>query len=398
MLAKTELDLNSLSNFWLIIGQDFSIQSCSSYYQTIGCRSAQFSEFFEFIQPLVNFKEDRPDTALKGKILQINLKTTNVNFRFTAHQNEDQTILLGWPSFSNLEEIQKSQLASLMRHPACQITDILILKDVLKNTQVTLRNLEVERYREELDVQARIAQHQSKLASIGELTAGIAHEINNPLAVSMGLTELIKKIIQKENFSKEKALEQLEKQKTAQNRIRNIVQGLRTYARIDTIELEVFSLPEIINETLNLTEELFKKDQIEIEYKREQPECLIQGVRGELQQVLVNLLSNSKHALEGRESKKVSIQLEDVSSDTVQMTVNDNGAGMPPEIVQKIFTPFFTTKSAGSGTGLGLAITQKIIKKIGGNIGVKSTLGAGTSFVITFPRQKLNQNGDSHAS
>lgn len=398
MQAKIEIDLNSLSAFWLMIEQDYSIKACSPYFESFGCKDHPLGDFFDFIQPLVNFKNDVPNSSLTDKILQTNFCKNNIKFRFTAHPSGMQTLILGWPSLSNLEEIKNTQLAGLMRHPACQITDILILKDVLKNHQQTIRNLEVKRYQAELEEQARIAQHQSKLASIGELTAGIAHEINNPLSVSMGLNDLIKKQLQKEDFSLAKVIEHLEKQKTAHNRIRNIVQGLRTYARIDSMEEEIFSLPGVIDQTLSLTEELFKKDHIEIEYNHQQPEYHIKGVPGELQQVLVNLLSNSKHALDGQEHKKVSILLEPLPNELIQLKVTDNGTGIPPEIVQKIFEPFFTTKSAGTGTGLGLAITQKIIKKIGGNIQVESKMGVGTSFIITFPLQKMSLNGDKNAS
>ncbi len=382
------IDLDSLSPFWLIIDQHYKVIEASEYFQSQKCGEAAFRECFELLQPVVDLAKDSPHKMLVNRILHIRLTKLSLNFRFNAYSIGHQILLVGWPTLSKLEDIQTRQLTSLMRHPACQMTDFLVLKDVLKEQQNTIRALEVSRYEAELEEQRRMTQHQSKLASIGELVAGIAHEINNPLFLSIGLGEMLGKLLENEKMENPKIAEYLHKQQRAHQRIKEIIQALRTYSRVDKDEEEVYSLPGLIVQVLDLTEEIFKKEQIDLIYNREQPSFEVKGVPGEMQQVLMNLLSNARHATEGASDRSISIDLKQQNDRLVVLSVTDHGQGIPVDVQSKILRPFFTTKKSDAGTGLGLSITQRIVQKMGGEISFKSKEGGGTTFFIWLPLVK----------
>jgi signal transduction histidine kinase len=254
------IDFDSLSPFWLIIDEQYRVVESSDFFRSQKCGEAAFRECFEFLQPVINLAKDLPQKVLLNRILHIRLTKLSLSFRFNAHSLGEQILLVGWPTLSKLEDIQAFQLTSLMRHPACQITDFLILKDVLREQQQTIRMMEVSKYESELEEQRRITQHQSKLASIGELVAGIAHEINNPLFLSIGLGEMLEKLLAKEKMENPKISEYLKKQQRAHQRIKEIIQALRTYSRVDRDTEEIYSLPGLIVQVLDLAEEIFKKD------------------------------------------------------------------------------------------------------------------------------------------
>jgi signal transduction histidine kinase len=379
------IDFDSLSPFWLIIDEQYRVVESSDFFRSQKCGEAAFRECFEFLQPVVNLARDLPQKVLLNRILHIRLTKLSLSFRFNAHSLGEQILLVGWPTLSKLEDIQAFQLTSLMRHPACQITDFLVLKDVLREQQRTIRSMEVSQYQAELEEQRRITQHQSKLASIGELVAGIAHEINNPLFLSIGLGEMLEKLLAKEQIENPKISEYLKKQQRAHQRIKEIIQALRTYSRVDRDTEEIYSLPGLIVQVLDLAEEIFKKDQIDLIYNREQPSYQVKGVPGEMQQVLMNLLSNARHATEGASDRSISIDLKQQHERLVVLSVTDHGQGIPVDVQPKIFKPFFTTKKSDAGTGLGLSITQKIVQKMGGEISFKSKEGEGTTFFIWLP-------------
>jgi signal transduction histidine kinase len=379
------IDFDSLSPFWLIIDEQYRVVESSDFFRSQKCGEAAFRECFEFLQPVIDLAKDLPQRVLLNRILHIRLTKLALQFRFNAHSIGEQILLVGWPTLSKLEDIQAFQLTSLMRHPACQITDFLILKDVLREQQGTIRSMEVSQYEAELEEQRRITQHQSKLASIGELVAGIAHEINNPLFLSIGLGEMLEKLLAKEQIENPKISEYLKKQQRAHQRIKEIIQALRTYSRVDRDTEEIYSLAGLIVQVLDLAEEIFKKDQIDLIYNRDQPSYQVKGVPGEMQQVLMNLLSNARHATEGASDRSISIDLKQQNERLVVLSVTDHGQGIPIDVQPKIFQPFFTTKKSDAGTGLGLSITQKIVQKMGGEISFKSKEGEGTTFFIWLP-------------
>lgn len=229
-------------------------------------------------------------------------------------------------------------------------------------------------------------QHQSKLASIGEMAAGVGHEINNPLAIGAGSIELIKRMLKQETITNPKIFDRIEKVEMANERIRKIVDGLRTYARSDSDQTEIVSMHNAIDQTLNLISEIYEGEGISISRNYPKPELLTRGNLGVLQQVIMNFMSNARDATVGQSSRKIELSLVAQLDNTLRFSVGDNGSGISDAIKDKIFEPFFTTKGVGKGTGLGLGIVSELVKKMGGELEFESVEGEGSSFSIVLPR------------
>lgn len=226
-------------------------------------------------------------------------------------------------------------------------------------------------------------QSAEKLASIGQLAAGVAHEINNPLGTILLYTSLIKKEISK-RAENPQTIEDLELIAEETNRCKNIVSNLLNFARqgqMKISEVDVFDLINGILKTVRLRPE-FRGISFNVE--SEADETVIPGDGDQLKQVFLNVINNACEAMEERTVKKISVRL--LKDDRYFITeITDTGNGIPKENMNKLFTPFFTTKKIGKGTGLGLAISYGIIKMHKGDIRVKSSAGEGTTFIIRLP-------------
>ena len=231
----------------------------------------------------------------------------------------------------------------------------------------------------------REAAHTGKLASIGRLAAGVAHEINNPLAIINQKAGLMSDILEmsEEYKHKQKLEDSINGIQKAVNRCTVITHRLLGFARRMDVSLEEIDINDLIQEVLGFLDRavLYQRIQIELSLTPNLPK--IQSDRGQLQQIFLNILNNAVDAV-GKEGQiDVSTKLK--GANTAQVTIKDNGPGIPPDILKKIFEPFFTTKEAGKGTGLGLAITYGLVKKLGGDISVESRLGKGATFTIDLP-------------
>ncbi|MBF0367111.1 MAG: PAS domain S-box protein [Oligoflexia bacterium] len=238
---------------------------------------------------------------------------------------------------------------------------------------------------ERAKLQAQL-MHQEKLASIGTLAAGVAHEINNPLSIVMGYIDIVE--MECNNHCGKNNQELIPIIKEASRRIATIVNGLRTYVRTDTEHVQAIDLHECINKTIHLVEEIYKKENITLKAQLLAHDYFIKGNAGKIQQVIMNMLSNAKDALRNKLDGCIQIATANdynAQQGSVWIDIADNGSGIAKEIVEKLFDPFFTTKAPGKGTGLGLSICSTIVKSFGGTISVKSVQGVGTSFKIVFP-------------
>jgi PAS domain S-box-containing protein len=288
-------------------------------------------------------------------------------------------------------------------------------KEDLEN-QVRQRNKELEKMISDLKQMQGTLVQSEKMASIGQLTAGIAHEINNPLAfVSSNVNRLNEyfqdavnllnewrkfggSIIRQSEYKSE--IDQIEEQtqevdlefiqedfeimmKSIQDgteRIKKIVEGLRGFAHMSDASFSKTSINQAIDDTLTIVwNELKYKAEIQKEYGELPPlNCNI----GEIKQVLVNLLVNASHSLGGKGIIKIITFIED---DIINIKIQDTGCGIPKDKLKRIFDPFYTTKEVGKGTGLGLWISSTIIEKHNGVIKVESEVGKGTIFTIKLP-------------
>jgi PAS domain S-box-containing protein len=252
--------------------------------------------------------------------------------------------------------------------------------------QAIVRDItEQKQLEEELDKQKKFASHQAKLASIGELAAGVGHEINNPLAIIKGYVNSVQKKVDKGQCDPEYLQKYLGKIDIATNRIAKIVQGLRTFSRADSSETSDFSPIEALEESINMLQEIYDQDGINLEFLNNiNDDIFINGNRGKFQQVLMNLIANAKDAVINNNDAHIKLACETKGSNLL-ITIKDNGNGIPEDIIEKIFDPFFTTKGVNKGTGIGLSLVHNFIKKLDGSMDVASKLGDGATFTITVP-------------
>ncbi|MDR3630626.1 MAG: ATP-binding protein [Desulfocapsaceae bacterium] len=228
------------------------------------------------------------------------------------------------------------------------------------------------------------AEHSNKLASIGRLAAGVAHEINNPLAIisqKSGLIEDLLGLTPPFEYS-DKMRKTLTGIQDSVVRCKNITHRLLGFARRMEVTIEEIDLNQVVREVITFLENESLHNRIQVQTILEDQLPHIRSDRGQIQQILLNITNNAIDAVvyDGI------IQITTVSrSESVQIKIKDNGPGMPPAVLEHIFEPFFTTKAQGKGTGLGLSITYGLIKKLGGSIVVDSTVGEGTIFTINLP-------------
>jgi two-component system, NtrC family, sensor kinase len=227
-----------------------------------------------------------------------------------------------------------------------------------------------------------------KLASMGRLVAGIAHEINNPVNAvinSLGpLDDVIKQIAAGEGGAPTQLAKDAEEilavvQRGAA-RTKAIVQALHGYARGDESVQREVSLARSVDETLGLLQHRLRHVKV---VKNVAPNARIMGFPGQIDQVLMNLFTNAAQAI-GDKGGTLSASVE-MQDNRVLLTVEDDGPGIPKDVLPRIFDPFFTTKDVGEGSGLGLSIVHGIIERHGGHIEVESEVGKGTKFSISFP-------------
>jgi PAS domain S-box-containing protein len=229
----------------------------------------------------------------------------------------------------------------------------------------------------EHQLQEQLIQSE-KLAGIGTLASGVAHEINNPLSGIIGMAEIA---LEEEDPSENK--NHLTDILNCAHRISEIVKGLRSYSRLaKNGERSLMDINEVLEESLKMVHLVLKNTSAEV-IKTLQPIEKIEANPGEIQQVFTNLITNAFQAING-EGGKLILSTRSLK-DSVEVKVGDTGMGIPAKYLNKIFDPFFTTKNPGEGTGLGLNIVYRIVTKYEGTIDVKSKEGVGTTFTIKFP-------------
>ncbi len=227
------------------------------------------------------------------------------------------------------------------------------------------------------ELERRLVQ-ADKLSSIGLLAAGVAHEVNTPLAVISTYAQMLAKQIS-EDEQKSKLLDKIAKQTF---RASEIVNSLLNFSRTSTTEFVELDVSKVIQETLNLLEHQLRKSAIEVKLNTEAALPPVKGNSGKLQQVFLNLFLNARDAMESGGTLAIRVWSEDGFA---RIDVADSGQGIQPENLARIYDPFFTTKAARKGTGLGLSVSYGIVREHGGTIEVESRWGAGSRFRVELP-------------
>jgi signal transduction histidine kinase len=233
-----------------------------------------------------------------------------------------------------------------------------------------------------------------KLAAIGKLAAGVAHEINNPLTVINANAQMLQM-----DLPDDDSVEAVELIVKAGDRAATVVQGLLDFAREAQYEFESGNVNDSIEAAMNLVSYQFANANIEVESRLTKNLPPTKASWEHLQSVWLNLLINARDALQDiKKDRKIEIRTNlDSTGTNIVVLVRDNGEGMNPAELSRIFEPFYTTKAPGQGTGLGLATTHRIIEQHGGQIEVTSAIDEGTTFIIHLPlaadKEKLEPVG-----
>ncbi|MEO8706397.1 MAG: ATP-binding protein [Kofleriaceae bacterium] len=278
------------------------------------------------------------------------------------------------------------------------------LRDKLRSTEevnldleraVQMRTADLARKNRELAetlAQLTRAQEQlvrsEKLASIGQLVAGIAHEINNPVNAIVNtvgpLEEAIGEIPNLDGEALKDVRDMVRVVQRGAQRTKAIVTALHNYSRTDDESVVDFDVNRSIDDSLELLRHLLKQS---ITVKKQYADVgRVRGHAGQVNQVFMNLLTNAAQALTGREDGNITITTKG-DPNGVEVTITDDGPGIPPEVLPRIWDPFFTTKDVGEGTGLGLSIVHELVERHGGTIEVATKVTQGTTFTVKIPRQ-----------
>ncbi|MBI5633096.1 MAG: HAMP domain-containing protein [Nitrospirae bacterium] len=227
--------------------------------------------------------------------------------------------------------------------------------------------------------------HSEKLASLGRMAAGVAHEINSPLTGIVTFGHLLLKKFPEGSEDRE----DIEVIIDQANRCSNIIKGLLGFARATTADKAQTNINDVLNSTLNIVKNKADFFNIKLSTNLDPALSMIKADAPQLQQVFLNMIVNAADACEGKGSITITTSnVNDNGQDFVQIEFRDTGYGIKDEDLEKIFEPFFTTKPVGKGTGLGLAVSHGIIQEHGGKITISTKIGEGTSFFIRLPAMK----------
>lgn len=279
-------------------------------------------------------------------------------------------------------------------YPTCRAYAIAIAKELAEEDMCLPYLIDkIENAYSELKNAQEQLQHAEKLASVGQLAAGVAHEINNPLGTIMMYSSILKNDLSKK-INDRQTIEDINLIIDEANRCKSIVSNLLDFARQSKLKLSDVKPADIIYDVIRELKYKPAFEGVVLKVADNSNNKLIEGDKDQLKQVFMNLINNACESLEESKIKTVSMNIYD-EENFITIEISDTGCGVPEENIKKLFTPFFTTKKMGKGTGLGLAITYGIIKMHKGDIKVESVLGEGTTFRIKLP---VNLSGSNIAN
>lgn len=343
----------------------------------------------EFAVMLLDVQMPAMDGYEVARLARLNPGTAELPIIFvTATHESEESALRGYGSGA-VDYLFKPVNPTILRS---KVRIFLELFESRRKVADGLRELN-QAYVDLRTAQAQLIQ-AAKMASLGQLVAGIAHEINNPLAFVMGHLDVARRDLTRIDEASGKTMEEahaeswkrarsrIDELGTGLERIRDLVLKLRTFSHLDQGERKTVNLSEGIASILTILNHRMS-DRIEVDVDL----CDVDSIEcqpGLLNQALMNLISNAIDAIEDTGRIKVATR---AGKNTLSIEVSDTGSGIPKEIRDRVLEPFFTTKGVGQGTGLGLSITDSIVRSHSGTLSIEDNPGGGTRFTITIPRK-----------
>jgi len=371
------------SDDMFLVDEDFIVQTTPRKYGKIGEKSALFSVEDQEESKFTTTLEEPQSVSKKASGVTIVKKSVNgqkINQAIIDLKNTPWKLVLVKEQYLHADTWVLFKIKLTAMFFACVILAVFIIVKI--SSAITNRMHESDIKRQQLYLKA---EKSNKLASIGRLAAGVAHEINNPLAIINQKAGLVQDFMEfSDNFdNKDVMAEAIDGIQSSVDRCKTITHRLLGFARQTDVKAERINVNKILREVVDFLSKEATYKQIKISFDLNEDIKDIWSDRGPLQQVFLNITNNAIDAI--GHGGTIVLTSKQINPKTVKVTIVDDGPGMSAEVLKHIFEPFFTTKETGKGTGLGLSITYGLVKKLGGNISVKSTIGKGTKFRITLP-------------
>lgn len=353
--------------------------------------------FYSRREKVINFINDNINAFDKNVWKSELFNSRDINLKREFHskpqrkpmptEEEIAQILARTNKFEKIDELNCGSCG----YPTCREYAIAIAKELAEEDMCLpflIDKLEIA-YRELKETQEQLNSAE-KLASIGQLAAGVAHEINNPLGSIMLYASILKRKVEKDAGDRQSS-EDLKLIIEEATRCKNIVANLLNFARQGNLKIVTVNIADTISTIIRTIKIYPEFSEISFSLNELNEDFSIEGDFDQLKQVFLNLLMNSCEALESSPVKLVTVNLSKIEGQII-IDIIDSGCGIPESNLNKVFTPFFTTKKMGKGTGLGLAITYGIVKMHKGDIKVKSVEQKGTTFTIKLPQVLHSSN------
>lgn len=328
--------------------------------------SARYTFISPRIKDVLGYSPDDSDAQVLGD-------RTHPEDRKELREQFDE-IIAGRSSLTSVE-IRVRHKQGDWRRMKCNFSPLSDEMGKIDGVIISGRDVTVAKRLEEKLIQAE------KLASMGQMLAAVAHELNNPLTAILGMTELLR---EREGID-ENGKRQLELTHRQARRAARIVQNLLEFSRPASPQKQALDVNSLVERTLQLHDHSLRRNSVEVDFQPQPNLPSVLGDANQIIQVFLNLVSNAEHAIrEVRETGRIQIRIGRLG-DHISVTVQDDGVGISAEALPRIFDPFYSTKRPGGGTGLGLSICMSIIREHGGSIDVETLPAGGTAFTVYLP-------------